>query len=206
MNTPTYWEEAQKHLSTADDVMAGLIETYAGEMLQSRGAPFETLARAIVGQQISVKAAASVWQKFETGVGGQVAPALVDDCGEDVLRSFGLSRQKVKYLKALSVAAQDGYITSERLAAMDDHEAIKHLTELPGIGQWTAEMFLMFCLMRPDVWPVDDVGLIKAVQVNYKLERPGKKELKEFGETFRPYRSVATWYLWRSLDPVPVAY
>ncbi|MGB1539614.1 MAG: DNA-3-methyladenine glycosylase family protein, partial [Rickettsiales bacterium] len=198
---------AKQALSADDPVMAGIIGNYAGEYLSGKGDPFLTLARAIVGQQISVKAADSVWNKLEAGLGGTVATAPILAQTEEEMRAHGLSRQKITYLKDLA-----RYFTEEKPVIahwqdMSDEELIKSLTSIRGIGRWTAEMFLIFHLMRPDVFPVDDIGLQKAIFNHYfHGEKQPLAAIRAFGKQWQPYRSVATWYLWRSLDPVPVEY
>lgn len=204
---PAYWREAAVALSDDDAVMARIIGAYEGETLEGRNDPFLTLARAIVGQQISVKAADAVWNRLETGLGGQVAPTPVLALDADALRSHGLSRQKAVYLHDLARYFDEERHTIDNWDDMTDEELIRSLTSIRGIGRWTAEMFLIFHLLRPDVFPVDDIGLQKAVfRHYYNDEKQPLKTLRQHGERWRPYRSVATWYLWRSLDPVPVAY
>lgn len=204
---PSYWQQATAALSEDDAVMADIIASYAGETLEGKNDPFLTLARAIVGQQISVKAADAVWGRLEAGLGGYVAPPPLLASGEDALRGFGLSRQKVVYLQDLARYFDEERHTIDNWDEMTDDELIASLTSIRGIGRWTAEMFLIFHLLRPDVFPVDDIGLQKAVfRHYYNDEKQPLKTLRLHGERWRPYRSVATWYLWRSLDPVPVAY
>lgn len=204
---PAYWQEAAAALSATDLVMAGIIRQYDGEMLARRGTPFFTLARAIVGQQISVKAADAVWKKLEAGLGGSILPESVLVLEDDGLRALGLSRQKVVYLKDLSRYFTQEADTIAHWVDMDDEALIKSLTSIRGIGRWTAEMFLIFHLLRPDVYPVDDLGLQKAVERHYfNGEKQKPAIIRQYGERWQPWRSVATWYLWRSLDPVPVEY
>lgn len=198
--TPTYWKKACAELSANDPIMAGIIASYDGEFLVGRGDGFYSLARSIVGQQISVKAAASVWVKFENIV-DKVSPDYVNKTTEDDLRSAGLSRQKIKYLKNLSEHFLDGSVDEKSFKDKSDEEIIKDLTQVKGIGRWTAEMFLIFYMLRPDVFPIDDIGLQKAIVKHY-----GDVPILEIGKTWQPWRSVATWYLWRSLDPEPVEY
>lgn len=203
---PEYWAQAIGELAASDPVMARLIEQYPDGMLASRGSPFYTLARAIVGQQISVKAADSVWARFEARVGA-VVPQAVLAIPPDELRACGLSLRKVEYVQDLARHFVDGRVQPERWATLDDAAVTAELVAVRGIGVWSAEMFLIFHELRPDVFPLDDIGLQKGVAAHYLGgERPKRKELAAFGERWRPWRSVATWYLWRSLDPVPVEY
>lgn len=204
--TPPYWQQACSELAAADPVMAALIERYAGMSLKSRGDPFGTLARSIVGQQISVKAADAVWSRFVGAVSG-VTPVAVLAASDDSLRGAGLSVRKVEYLRDLARHFSAGEIHAGRWARMSDVEVIAELTAVRGIGVWTAEMFLIFTLMRPDVLPLDDLGLQRAIALHYNAgEKLARSALAACGERWRPWRTVATWYLWRSLDPVPVEY
>ena len=201
MSHPVYWEEAKAQLSAEDGVLGGIIQKYNGT-LQTRGDAFTTLARSIVGQQISVKAAASVWGKFETAA-GEMQPQAVLKLNEDDLRGCGLSRQKVKYLTGIARGFEEGIVHPGLWQEMDDEAIIAELTKLPGIGRWTAEMFLIFHLLRPDVLPLGDLGVLKAFEVHYDQPR---EKLEKHARIWQPYRTVASWYLWRSLDPEPVAY
>ena len=204
--TPDYWQEACAHLGKRCKVMKKLIAAYPEAALRTRGNPFQTLARAIVGQQISVKAAQSVWNKFELAV-IKVTPENVLAASEEVLRAAGLSRQKILYLRDLAAHFTSGKIKPRRWQAMSDAEVMAELIEVKGIGRWTAEMFLIFYLMRPNVWPVDDIGLIRAIEKHYHGgERITKAHITAHLERFEPWATVATWYLWRSLDPIPVEY
>jgi DNA-3-methyladenine glycosylase II len=204
--TPAYWQQASSELAQSDPVMAGFVEQFSGSSLISRGDPFVTLARSIVGQQISVKAADSVWARFSAAL-PVIAPNEVLVTPTDALRSCGLSARKAEYLGDLARHFIAGEIHVDRWGAMSDAEIISELTAVRGIGVWTAEMFLIFNQLRPDVFPLDDIGLQKAVALHYCAgERPARRALAEVGERWRPWRSVATWYLWRSLDPVPVEY
>lgn len=202
--TPHYWEEAKVHLSKKDKTLKRIIESYQGETLTRRGDAFFSLARAIVGQQISVKAADTIWKRLETAA-GDMKPELVLLLSAETLRGVGLSQSKMLYL--LGLARYFDEHPKPKWEKMTDEEVIKELTALKGIGKWTAEMFLIFHLHRPDVFPIDDIGLQKGVERHYnKGEKLPKDKLLAFGERWRPYRSVATWYFWRSLDPVPVEY
>jgi DNA-3-methyladenine glycosylase II len=203
---PAYWTQAAAELSRLDPAMAELVERYAGLSLVSRGDPFGTLARSIVGQQISVKAADAVWGRFSAQV-GEVSPERVRDLGETGLAGCGLSKRKIEYLCDLAGHFASGRLNPHAWAALEDEAVIAELTEVRGIGRWTAEMFLIFNQMRPDVFPLDDIGLQRAVFERYFAgEKQSRRTLATFGERWRPWRSVATWYLWRSLDPLPVEY
>ena len=203
---PEYWDRAKRSLARRDPVMGGIMRRYPGIHLVSRGDPFLTLARSIVGQQISVKAAQSVWNKLVVCV-SEVSPELILSRKRKELRSCGLSERKVEYIADLAQHFADGKIHVQRWPGMHDEEIIAELTEVRGIGRWTAEMFLMFSLLRPDVLPLGDLGLQKGIRLAYHRGRKvSLKTMRSRGETWRPWRSVATWYLWRSLDPVPVEY
>ena len=204
--TPDDWQQASEELARSDPVMAHLVTRFAGLSLVSRGDPFITLARSIVGQQISLKAADSVWARLCAAV-PLLTPGQVLASDSAQLRSCGLSGRKVEYLGDLARHFSSGLIHLDHWTAMSDSEIIAELTAVRGIGQWTAEMFLIFNQLRPDVFPLDDLGLQRAIALHYFAgERPPRKELIRVGEGFSPWRSVATWYLWRSLDPVPVEY
>ena len=206
METPSYWEEACGALSREDKVMNGLIETYPDAILITRNDPFQTLARAIVGQQISVQAADAVWGRLADRV-TPLTPATWRALDPQDLSGCGLSRRKVEYLSDLADHFEAGRIDPTHWSQSTDDAVIHELVQVRGIGRWTAEMFLIFNLLRPDVWPVDDIGLQKAVAKHYMREaRPSPSALRDYGERFAPWRTVATWYLWRSLDPVVVQY
>jgi DNA-3-methyladenine glycosylase II len=203
---PQYWHQASAELAARDPMMAELVARYAGLGLASRGDPFSTLARSIVGQQISVKAADAVWGRFSAAV-ETVTPDAIQAAGESGLAGCGLSRRKIEYLCDLAAHFVSGRLNPATWDAMDDAGVIAELTEVRGIGRWTAEMFLIFNQLRPDIFPLDDIGLQRAIFEHYFAgEKQSTKVLASFGERWRPWRSVATWYLWRSLDPVPVEY
>ncbi len=208
--TPEYWDEACRHLSRRDRVMKRLIPQFGQARLQCRGDAFTTLARSIVGQQISVKAAQSVWERLSMPWGGAQAvlkPAQVLKAQSSDLRAAGLSLRKVEYLQDLARHFKERGSRSPLWSEMEDEAVIAELVSVRGIGRWTAEMFLMVGLMRPDVLPLDDLGLLRGISLNYFSGEPvTRSEAREVGEAWAPYRSVATWYLWRSLDPVPVEY
>ena len=208
--TPAYWDEACKHLAKRDRVMRKLIPRYAEGRLQSRGDAFTTLARSVVGQQISVKAAQTVWERVVEVVEG-ASPSLrpVAVLGTEVarLRAAGLSARKVEYLTDLAHHFESGAVHVGQWERMDDEAIIEDLVAIRGIGRWTAEMLLIFHLMRPNVLPLDDVGLLKGISVNYFSGEPvSRAEAREVGDAWAPFCSVATWYIWRSLDPLAVAY
>jgi DNA-3-methyladenine glycosylase II len=204
---PDYWDGAKRTLARRDPVMAGIMRAHPKIFLVRRGEPFMTLARAIVGQQISVKAAQSVWDRVVACVGGEVSPQTVLGRQRPVLRACGLSDRKTEYICDLAQHFADGSIHVHRWPEMSDEAIIAELVEVRGIGRWTAEMFLIFSLLRPDVFPLDDLGLQKGIRVAYFSNRKvALSTLRRIGERWRPWRSVATWYLWRSLDPVPVEY
>lgn len=203
---PDYWERAARELAARDAVMEGLIARFPNIALRGRGDAFATLARSIVGQQISVKAADSVWQRFAATV-GTMTPRLVSETPAQQLREAGLSRQKIAYLHDLSQRFVDGTLRVSQWPALEDDALIAELTQVKGIGRWTAEMFLIFHLLRPDVLPVADLGLRKAASLHYNRGRPiSLPKLRKLAKAWVPWRSVATWYLWRSLDPLPVEY
>ena len=204
-DTPDYWQEACKHLIKKDRVMKRLIPQFPNTTLQSRGDAFSTLARSIVGQQISVKAAQTVWHRFEA-LPKKMTPAHVLKLKIDDMRAAGLSARKVEYLVDLSVHFDAGTVSVKDWQAMDDEAIIAELVAIRGIGRWTAEMFLMFYLRRPNVLPLDDVGLINGIAKNYfSGEAVSRSDAREVAAAWAPYCSVATWYIWRSLDTVLVA-
>lgn len=203
---PAYWDEACGALSAADPVMAGLIADCAPGYLASRGDPFQTLARSIVGQQISVKAAQSVWNRFAAAA-REVHPERVARMRMTTLRASGLSERKAEYLKDLAQRFVRGEVDPERWPELPDEAIIDELIQVRGIGRWTAEMFLIFNLLRPDVFPLDDIGLLRGIGLAYGCgDKAARHEAVKIGDAWRPWRTVATWYLWRSLDPLPVEY
>jgi len=203
---PDYWDRAKRALARKDPVMAALIRSRPKVFLARRGEPFVTLSRAIVGQQISVKAAQSVWDRVVT-CAGAVTPEGILLKKPSELRACGLSDRKTEYIVDLARRFADGLVHPYRWPEMSDEEVIADLVQVRGIGRWTAEMFLIFSLLRPDVFPLDDLGLQKGIRGAYfRNRRIALKTMAKLGETWRPWRSVATWYLWRSLDPLPVEY
>ncbi|MDO5625881.1 MAG: DNA-3-methyladenine glycosylase 2 family protein [Pseudomonadota bacterium] len=204
--TPDYWAQACTQLARRDRVMKRLIPQFGDACLESRGDAFVTLSRSIVGQQISVKAAQSVWNRFEA-LSARMAPAQVLKLKVDDMRAAGLSARKVEYLVDLALHFDSGRIHVDQWHGMDDEAIIAELVAIRGIGRWTAEMFLMFHLLRPNVLPLDDAGLIKGISMNYFSGEPvSRAEAREVAAAWAPWRSVATWYMWRSLAPTPVAY
>lgn len=203
---PHYWSQACTELARRDPVLAGIIGEHGAFHLTTRGDAFHTLARSIVGQQISVKAAQSVWDRFAAAA-REVSPDRVCRMRITTLRNCGLSERKAEYLKDLGKHFRDGRVDPERWENLDDEAIIDELVQVRGIGRWTAEMFLIFNLLRPDVFPVDDLGLINALGLAYNNgQRVSKAQAIALGQTWQPWRTVATWYFWRSLDPVPVEY
>lgn len=200
------WDRACAELGQRDPVMQQLIATSGKDRLQTRGEPFQTLARSIVGQQISVKAADSIWKRFLL-VCPASSPEEIMTASAEMLSAAGLSRRKVEYLKDLAFHFVERKIQADQWPDMPDEEIIADLTQVRGIGRWTAEMFLIFNLMRPNVLPLDDVGLLKGISMSYFSGKDiGKKDVQEIAGKWEPWCTVATWYLWRSLTPLPVEY
>ncbi len=214
---PAYWDEACGALCGGDPVMRDIIERCGSAHLVSRGDPFQTLARSIVGQQISVKAAQAVWDRV-AGAAREVTPDRFVRMRKATLAGCGLSQRKVEYLKDLASRFRSGDVDPAHWGELDDEAVIAELVRVRGIGRWTAEMFLIFNLVRPDVFPVDDIGVHRAIALNYSgkdarvrqpadiVDKQARAVAAEIGERWRPWRTVATFYLWRSLDPLPVAY
>ncbi|MDR0996985.1 MAG: DNA-3-methyladenine glycosylase 2 family protein [Zoogloeaceae bacterium] len=214
--TPAYWHEATQALAAQAPALARLIAAHPGAKLVRRNDAFTTLARAIVGQQISVKAAEAIWQRGLQALAcpatpdnpfPQLAPAALLACPAGDLRAAGLSLRKVDYLQDLARHFAEGWLNPADWQALPDEALITALTAVRGIGRWTAEMFLIFHEHRPDVFPLGDIGLIRAMrQALPELAEAPPRLLARHAEAWRPWRSVATWYLWRSLDAVPVEY
>nr|AGL33507.1 HhH-GPD family protein [uncultured proteobacterium] len=212
-----YWNRACEQIATADPVMARLIRAAADTRPTSRGDPFQTLARSIVGQQISVKAAYAVWMRV-VAAAGEVTPARVSRMRLSTLVRTGLSQRKAEYLKDLALHFHSGAVDPSRWPQMDDEAIIAELVEVRGIGRWTVEMLLIFNLMRPDVLPLDDMGVLRAMALSYperwppqavgaltgRIGREARAAARAIAEPWRPWRTVGTWYLWRSLQAVPV--
>ncbi len=205
-STPDYWPEACDHLMARDRVMRRLIPQMGDSCLRTRGDAFTTLARSIVGQQISIKAAQSVWNRFSALLPVTSAPAVLRLKVDD-MRAAGLSARKVEYIVDLALHFDSDAVHAHAWHAMDDESIIAELVKIRGIGRWTAEMFLIFHLMRPDVLPLDDLGLINGISKNYFSGDPvSRSDAREVAAAWSPFRSVATWYIWRSLEPLPVEY
>lgn len=203
---PVFWEQAANDLAKRDPVMQQLISQFYESTPRSQGNAFTTLARAIVGQQISVKAAASVWQRLEIAV-SEITPQNLHRVDTDTLRACGLSARKISYLQDLSQRFINGEYNEIAWQEMNDETLIAHLIQIKGIGRWTAEMFLIFYMQRPDVLPLDDIGLQRAVSIHYNAKQPiERSKIQLIAANWRPWRSVATWYLWRSLNPIPIDY
>ena len=203
---PDYWDRATRALAKADPVMRALVKRHPDITIRRRGDAFTTLARAITGQQISVKAAQSVWNRVLEACGakpGKLSADSVLALDPPLLRACGLSQRKADYIRDLASKFAAGELKPRRWKASDDESIIEELIQVKGIGRWTAEMFLMFNLHRPDILPVDDLGLRNAAAAQYNDgEKMSIDEIRAIGEAWKPWRSVATMYLWRSLDPI----
>jgi DNA-3-methyladenine glycosylase II len=200
------YTRARRLLARRDPILRDLMRTHGpcGLAARQHSDPFKALARAIVGQQLSAKAAATIFSRFEALFDAFPTPAQVLAVPDDRLRSVGLSSQKLGYLRDLCRRIVEGELPLDVLDRMDDEAVIENLTQVKGVGRWTAEMFLIFRLQRPDVLPVGDLGIVRAVQRAYKLRKaPSPDRLTRIGEAWRPYRSVACWYLWASLNNEP---
>jgi len=204
---PAYWTKAKKILSKKDPVLKKIIKKYNKGFLTSRNNPFFSLCRTIIGQQISTKAADSIWLKFEKKCKKKIIPAVVLKLNKRILRNAGLSHQKITYLKNIAKSFKNKTFDVKSLKKMGDAEAIEYITKLKGLGVWSAEMFLMFNLNRPDIFPVKDIGLLRAISKNYKVSYPpSKRFLNRLSILHSNYRTVFTWYMWRSIDPSDVEY
>jgi DNA-3-methyladenine glycosylase II len=204
---PQYWEQACSELMKQDRILKKLIPKYGSGFLVTRGDAFNTLARSIVGQQISVAAAQTVWNRVLLAAKKKVNPKNILALSVEELRAAGLSGRKVEYIRDLADHFHSGRLHASQWKDMDDESVIKELSDIRGIGRWTAEMFLIFNLVRPNILPLDDVGLIKAISLNYFSGEPvSRHEAREVAANWAPWRTVATWYMWRSIDPIPVEY
>ena len=204
---PTYWNKAKKILSKRDPILRKIIKKFNKGYLTSRKDPFFSLCRTIIGQQISTKAADSIWSRFEIKCNKKIIPNTVLKLTSRSLRNAGLSRQKTNYLKNIAKSFKNKSFNIKNLKKMNDDLAIDYITQLKGLGVWSAQMFLMFNLNRPDVFPIKDIGLIRAISKNYKTSYPpSERFLNKISKMHSGYRSVFTWYMWRSIDPVDVEY
>ncbi len=208
--TPKYWNTAKKYLSKKDKVMLSLINKYKSPsetVLTSRKNIFFSLCKSIIGQQISVAAANSVFLKFKKKCKNKINPKTVYKLSTAQLKSCGLSRQKVRGIKSLAKQTLDKSFNPKLIPSMSDEEAILYLSKLRQIGRWSAEMILLFTYNRSNIWPIQDIGLLRAISKNYKKKYfPPESYIKLLNKRFSPYCSVATWYLWRSIDPEPIQY
>ncbi len=201
--TPKDYATARRLLLRRDPMLAALIKKHGacGLAAAQRADHFSALVRAITGQQLSTKAASTIYARLVALMPGGMTPASLSALTDDQMRGVGMSRQKIAYFRDLCAKVQSGIVPLDALDSMTDDEVIAALTAVKGIGRWSAEMFLMFRLHRPDVLPVDDLGIVNAVKAVYRLrKRPTADRIRKIGEAWRPYRSVASWYLWRSLD------
>jgi len=204
---PAYWYRAKRILSKRDPILRKIIKKFNKGFLTTRKDPFFSLCRTIVGQQISTKAADSIWSKFEIKCKKKIIPSNVLKLTSRSLRSAGLSHQKKTYLKNIAKSFKNKSFNVKNLKKMNDEHAINYITQLKGLGVWSAQMFLMFNLNRPDIFPTKDIGLIRAISKNYKTSYPpAEKFLIKTSKLHSGYRSVFTWYMWRSIDPVDVEY
>ena len=204
---PKYWNRAKKILSRRDPVLRKIIKKYNKGFLTTKKKPFFSICRTIVGQQISIKAADSIWLKFEKKCKKKINPENVLKLSTRTLKNAGLSRQKVSYLKNIARSFKNKSFDIRKLNKMNDNDAINYITQLKGLGVWSAQMFLMFNLNRADMYPIKDIGFLRALSLNYKTSYPpSKKFLSKISKLHSGYRSVLTWYMWRSIDPVDVEY
>ncbi len=204
---PAYWNIAKKKLSKRDSILKKVIKKFNKGFLTTRKDPFFSLCRTIVGQQISTKAADSIWLKFEKKCKKKIIPKNVLKLSSSTLRSAGLSRQKISYLKNIAKSFKNKSFNIRAIKKMNDEQAISYITQLKGLGVWSAQMFLMFNLNRPYIFPVKDIGLIRAISKNYKTSYPpSKRFLEKISNLHSGYRTVFTWYMWRSIDPTDVEY
>lgn len=206
VGVPDYWDDAKHELMKRDRIMRKLIPRFGDLHLVGRGEPFTTLARSIVGQQISTRSAESVWQRL-LAVCPKCTPQQIVKAGVVELGGCGLSKRKTEYILDLAEHFKAKRVHVEKWTEMQDEEVIAELIQIRGIGRWTAEMFLIFNLLRPDILPLDDVGLLKGISVNYFSGEPvSRSDAREVAANWEPWRTVATWYMWRSLDAAPVEY
>ena len=205
-NKPKYWNRAKKILSKKDKVMRKLINNYKDKSLITRNDVFYSLCMSITGQQLSISSASAIFKRFQKKV-GKITPTRVSKLSISQIKSCGMTKQKAKGIKELAVKMIRKEFNPKLINKMSDEEAIEYLSELRQIGRWSAEMILLFTLNRPNIWPVQDIGLLRSISNNYKKKYlPPKKFVGNLGKKFSPYCSVATWYLWRSIDDEPIQY
>jgi DNA-3-methyladenine glycosylase II len=203
---PDYWDKAKQELIKRDRILKRIIPQFNDSRLIGRGEPFTTLARSIIGQQISTKSAESVWQKLCL-IAPQCTPSQLLKAKPESLSACGLPKRKIEYIQDLALHFKEKKVHVDKWASMDDEDVIAELTQIRGIGRWTAEMFLIFNLLRPNILPLDDLGLLKGISMNYFSGDPvSRSEAREVASNWEPWCTVATWYLWRSLDPLPTEY
>ena len=206
-NKPVYWNKAKKYLSKKDSIMKNLINKYSDANLTSRKDVFFSLCKSIIGQQISVAAANSVFLRFKKKCNNKINPKTVANLTFNQLKRCGLSRQKVLGIKSLSKQMLNKSFNPKLIKKMNDEDAINYLSNLKQIGRWSAEMILLFTYNRSNIWPIQDIGLLRAISKNYRKKYlPPEKFVKLLQKRYTPYCSVATWYLWRSIDPEPIQY
>ena len=204
---PAYWHKAKKVLSKKDPVIRKIIKKYKKGFLTTRSKPFFSLCRTVVGQQVSVASADAIWSKFSKKCKGNIKPRVVLKISSRNLKSAGLSRQKISYLKIIARAFENKSFNVREIKKMDDAEAIEYITKLKGLGVWSAEMFLMFNLNRQDIFPTKDIGLLRAISKNYKTTYPPSKSfLEKISKLHSGYRTISTWYFWKSIEPGDVEY
>ena len=204
---PKYWHKAKISLSKRDPILKKIIKQYNKGHLTTRNNPFFSLCRTIVGQQISIKAADTIWNRLEAKCKKKIIPQKIIKLKAISMKKAGLSRQKISYLKNIAKSFKNKSFDVSSLKKMDDVSAIDYITELKGLGIWSAQMFLMFNLNRPDIFPTKDIGLIRAISKNYKKRYPpSEKFLNKISNLHSGYRTVFTWYMWRSIDPTDVEY
>ncbi|MDC0449403.1 DNA-3-methyladenine glycosylase 2 family protein [Pelagibacteraceae bacterium] len=205
--SPAYWNKAKVYLSKKDKVLKYLIKNYNTGYLISRNDIFFSLCKSIIGQQISVASANAVFFRFKKRCNGKISPKTINSLNFQSLKSCGLSRQKVRGIKDLAKKYLNKSFNPSLIKKMSDEEAVEYLSELRQIGKWSAEMILLFTFNRPNIWPVQDIGLLRAISNNYKKKYlPPKAFVSKLYKNFSPYCSVATWYLWRSIDNEPIQY
>ena len=204
---PVYWQKTKRILSKRDPILRKIIKKYNKGFLATRNSPFFSLCRTIVGQQISTKAADSIWSKFEKKCKKNINPSTILKISSRNLRSAGLSRQKINYLKNIAKAFKNKSFDTRELKKMNDDDAINYITKIKGLGIWSAEMFLMFNLNRPNIFPIKDIGLLRAISKNYKTSYPpSKRFLNKISKLHAGNRTMFTWYMWRSIDSGEVLY